>query len=70
MSFTPRLLGFPVSPNVRAARIAFHEKAVTVDFQAVDLNGVATDEYGAINPFRKMPALVLRRDGGLHRTYP
>ncbi|MBC8056731.1 MAG: glutathione S-transferase family protein [Rhizobiales bacterium] len=59
MSTTPQLIGFPVSPHVRSARIAFHEKAVPVDFQPKGLDFVATDAYGAINPFRKMPALVL-----------
>lgn len=51
------LYGFPVSTHVRVARLAFHEKSVPVVFEKVTLEDLATEAYGAINPFRKMPAL-------------
>jgi glutathione S-transferase len=53
-----QLYGFPVSPHVRAARIAFQEKGVPVDFKEIGLDYLATEAYTRINPFRKMPALV------------
>jgi glutathione S-transferase len=53
----PTLYGFPVSPNVRAARLAFAERVVTVDFREIGLDTLALAAYAAINPFRKMPAL-------------
>ena len=53
-----RLYGFPVSPHVRTARLAFHEKGVAVDFQEIGLDHLPSAEYRRINPFRKMPALV------------
>ncbi len=55
---TLTLYGFAVSPHVRSALIAFHEKGVAVDWRQIAPDGVKTDEYGQINPFRKMPALV------------
>lgn len=58
MSDTITLYGFPVSPHVRAARIAFHEAGVAVTFKEIGLDHLPSDAYGAINPFRKMPALT------------
>ncbi len=54
----PTLYGSPVSPHVRAARITFMEKTVDVVFSEVGIPDLGTDAYAAINPFRKMPALV------------
>lgn len=51
------LYGFPVSPNVRAARMAFHEKGIAIEFREIGPDHLPSKEYGAINPFRKMPAL-------------
>jgi len=59
MQHTPTLYGFPVSPHVRAARIAFHEKGIPVDFREIGPDYLKTEEYAAINPFRKMPALQI-----------
>lgn len=53
-----KVYGFPISPNVRAARLAFHEKGIAIDFREIGLDHLPSAEYGAINPFRKMPALV------------
>jgi len=53
-----QLYGFAVSPHVRAARIAFHEKGVAVDFKEIGLDHLGTEAYAKINPFRKMPTLV------------
>ena len=50
--------GFPVSPHVRAARITFAEKGVPVTFNAIGFDHLASDQYRAINPFGKMPALT------------
>lgn len=58
MTDTITLYGFPVSPHVRAARIAFHEAAVTIDFREIGLDHLPSAAYGVINPFRKMPALT------------
>lgn len=58
MTDTITLYGFPVSPHVRAARIAFHEAGVAIDFREIGLDHLPSDAYGAINPFRKMPALT------------
>jgi glutathione S-transferase len=52
------LYGFPVSPNVRAARMAFQEKSVPITLNAIGMDHLATDAYAHINPFRKMPALT------------
>jgi len=52
------LHGFPVSPHVRSAQIAFLEKGLPLDFQAIGLDALATPEFGKLNPFRKMPVLV------------
>lgn len=52
------LYGFLVSPHVRAARLAFHEKGVPVEMVEIGLDHLSTDGYAAINPFRRMPALV------------
>lgn len=52
------LYGFAASPHVRSALIAFREKGITVDWQQIAPDGVKTEAYGRINPFRKMPALV------------
>jgi glutathione S-transferase len=52
------LYGFPVSPNVRAARIALLEKGVPFAFEPIGMDHLATEAYGLINPFRKMPALT------------
>lgn len=58
MTETITLHGFPISPHVRAARIAFHESGVAVTFNEIGLDHLPSDAYGAINPFRKMPALT------------
>lgn len=58
MTDTITLYGFPVSPHVRAARIAFHEAGVAIAFREIGLDHLPSDAYGAINPFRKMPALT------------
>jgi glutathione S-transferase len=54
-----RLYGFPVSPNVRSARLAFWERGVDVDFHQIIPDYLSSDSYGEINPFRRMPALVM-----------
>jgi glutathione S-transferase len=51
------LYGFPVSTHVRAVRIAFQEKAVPFTFREIAFDYLATEEFGRINPLRKMPAL-------------
>lgn len=55
MSLT--LHGFPVSPYVRAARIALIEKGIDYEFNEIGFDHLATDEYAALHPFRKMPVL-------------
>ncbi len=49
--------GFPVSPNVRSARIALIEKGVDYRFNEIGFDYLGTDEYAKLNPFRKMPVL-------------
>jgi glutathione S-transferase len=51
------LHGFPVSPNVRSARIALIEKGVDYHFNEIGFDHLVTDEYAQLNPFRKMPVL-------------
>ncbi|HEY9648251.1 MAG TPA: glutathione S-transferase family protein [Chroococcidiopsis sp.] len=51
------LHGFPVSPYVRAARIALLEKGVEYHFHEIGFDHLATEEYAKLNPFRKMPVL-------------
>lgn len=51
------LYGFPVSPNVRSARIALIEKGVSYSFNEIGFDHLATDDYTKLNPFRKMPVL-------------
>jgi glutathione S-transferase len=55
MSLT--LYGFPVSPYVRAARIALSEKGVDYQFSEVGFDHLKTESYGKLHPFRKMPVL-------------
>lgn len=62
-----QLYGYAVSPNVRAARIAFHEKGVPVDFREIGLDHLPSEAYGRINPLRKIPALV-HGDVALYET--
>jgi glutathione S-transferase len=52
------LYGSPLSPHVRAARLAFQEKGVAVTFREIGVDALAGDDYARINPLRKMPALV------------
>lgn len=54
----PVLYGFALSPHVRAARIAFHEKDVPITLDEIGLDRLSEDWFGEINPFRKIPALV------------
>lgn len=54
----PVLYGFSVSPHVRAARIAFQEKAVEIELNEVALEQLQEEWFGAVHPFRKIPALV------------
>ncbi|MFN6518431.1 MAG: glutathione S-transferase family protein [Nostoc sp. CreGUA01] len=49
--------GFPVSPNVRSARIALIEKGIDYRFNEIGFDYLGTDEYAKLNPFRKMPVL-------------
>lgn len=58
MTDTITLHGFPVSPHVRAARIAFHEAGVAITFNEIGLDHLPSAAFGTINPFRKMPALT------------
>jgi glutathione S-transferase len=58
----PTVHGFPVSPNVRAVRVALIEKGVPHAANEIDFAHLATPAYGALNPFRKMP--VLATDAG------
>lgn len=55
------LHGFPVSPHVRAVRLAFIEAGIDVVLNEIGPDHLATDEYARINPFRKMPALTQGR---------
>lgn len=54
----PVLYGWPVSPHVRAARAAFHEKGVRIDLREIDFAALAADGYEKLQPYRKMPALT------------
>ena len=49
------------APNPRRARIFLAEKGITVPTEQVDImtQQHKTPEYAAINPFQRMPALVL-----------
>ncbi|MFN8758049.1 MAG: glutathione S-transferase family protein [Tagaea sp.] len=58
MATLPQLHGFPVSPNVRAARMAFAEKNVPIAFHEIGLDALAAPDYPTLHPFRKMPALT------------
>jgi glutathione S-transferase len=58
MTALPQLHGFPVSPHVRAARLAFAEKNVAIDFREIGLDALAAPDYADLHPFRKMPALT------------
>lgn len=58
MTDTPHLHGFPVSPHVRAARLAFAEKNVAISFREIGFEALAAPGYAELHPFRKMPALT------------
>lgn len=64
---TLELYGFTVSPHVRAASIAFAERGVSVTLHEIGPDQLATESYGHINPFRKMPALIVG-DATLYET--
>lgn len=51
------IYGHSLSPNVRAARLAFAERSIPVQFSEIGFDVLATDAYAARNPFRKMPTL-------------
>jgi glutathione S-transferase len=51
------LHGFPVSPYVRAARIALIEKGLAYQFHEIGFEDLRTEDYARLNPFRKMPVL-------------
>lgn len=59
MSNLPVLHGASVSPNVRTARITLAEAGLPFTYEDIGFDVLATDAYAAINPFRKMPALVV-----------
>jgi glutathione S-transferase len=50
-----------VAPNPRRVRIFLAEKGMSVPTEEVDLGALAhqTEAYTAINPFQRVPALVL-----------
>ncbi|MBC7882439.1 MAG: glutathione S-transferase family protein [Anaerolineae bacterium] len=51
------LHGSPVSPYVRATRIALIEKGAAYHFNEIGFDHLATNEYAELNPFQKMPVL-------------
>ncbi|MDI1347377.1 MAG: glutathione S-transferase [Pseudolabrys sp.] len=56
-----KLYDTKTAPNPRRARIFLAEKGITVPTEQVDMTTFQhrTPEYTAINPFQRMPALVL-----------
>ena len=56
-----KLYDSKMAPNPRRARIFLAEKGITVPTEQVDMMIMAhkTPEYTAINPFQRMPTLVL-----------
>jgi glutathione S-transferase len=56
-----KLYDSKMAPNPRRARILLAEKGITVPTEQVDMMIMAhkTPEYTAINPFQRMPTLVL-----------
>ena len=56
-----KLYDSKMAPNPRRARIFLAEKGITVPTEQVDMMVMAhkTPEYTAINPFQRMPTLVL-----------
>ncbi|MSO67875.1 MAG: glutathione S-transferase [Pseudolabrys sp.] len=56
-----KLYDSKMAPNPRRARIFLAEKGITVPTEQVDIMAMQhkTPEYSAINPFQRMPALVL-----------
>lgn len=56
-----KLYDSPVAPNPRRVRIFLAEKGISVAKENVDLGKLEhrTDEFSAINPLRRIPALVL-----------
>ncbi|MBM3353572.1 MAG: glutathione S-transferase [Betaproteobacteria bacterium] len=53
-----RLLGSPLSPYTRKARIVLAEKKIDCDFEVVDVNP-PENPVNALNPLGKVPTLVL-----------
>lgn len=62
------LYGFALSPFVRAVRIALHEKGIAHDHQPHGFEELKSAAYGAINPFRKMPAWVAADGFAVYET--
>jgi glutathione S-transferase len=56
-----KLYDSKTAPNPRRARIFLAEKGITLPIEQVDIMTLQhkTPEYTAINPFQRMPALVL-----------
>lgn len=56
-----KLYDSKMAPNPRRTRIFLAEKGIAVPTEQVDMMAMAhkTPEYTAINPFQRMPALVL-----------
>ena len=55
-----KILQTKTAPNPRRVRIFLAEKAIEVPFEEVDiLKGLKTPEYTRLNPFQRVPVLVL-----------
>jgi len=65
-----KLLQTKTAPNPRRVRIFLAEKGIEVPCQEVDLMGGAlkTSEFTALNPFRRVPVLVLEDGTAIAET--
>src|SRR5262249_2675058 len=57
----PKILQTQGAPNPRRVRVFLAEKGIEVPFQEMDLmkGALKTDEFTKINPFQRVPVLVL-----------
>jgi glutathione S-transferase len=65
-----KLLQTKAAPNPRRVRIFLAEKGIEVPCEEVDLMGGAlkTSEFAALNPFRRVPVLVLEDGTAIAET--
>jgi len=54
-----KILQTKTAPNPRRVRIFLAEKGIEVPYEEIDILGLKTPEFSKLNPFQRVPVLVL-----------